>query len=1084
MSYYDENGNLIGEEGQIPVLPEPSERKVKLSIKDGTTDDLAKVDADGSLNVKVTDMPPVTVNAEGIVVNVSNQVEVTNSEGDPIPVSGTVDVGNFPDFPTNQSVTVTNEVLTVDVNNLAFPEVQEVSGSVNATIVGDVTVGNFPNFPETQAVSIADTVEVSFAEGQVVTISNPTTDVSVSGSVEVTNTNLNVTVSNPTTDVNATITNENLNVTVSNPQTEITVLNEGFNATITNTNLDVTVSNPVDSVTVLNENLNVTVSNPTTDVSVSGTVEVTNENLNVTVSNPTESVTVLNENLDVTFSNTSIEVSSLPNITIQNTSFDSNITNENLDVTVSNMIESDSIGQAVNQYFEQRYTLYSDNATMYADAMPPSLDPYGRDGFHYLNNYANGATTGQKKINWYFYDPTRVTSTYAQLSNAWALVTMDKATNHPFFFVYGTTNGTTISSAWVFSAKTVTLQAGKTYLFYFGTEVPTVFQDVPRVQLDYNDSVSYGTRNPNEFVYSIAITTNSGDTSSATEFQTYALGFKANGNDQSLKLAMKNANPTVVTGTVNVGNLSFPETQNVNVTNTELNVTVSNPTTSVDVSSLPAITIENTGFNVTNTDPIAVDVNNLAFPETQTVDGTVLIDSTTPVNVTVSNPTETVTITNTGFDATITNADLSVTVSNPQTSVDVTSLPAIAITNTGFDANITNTDLSVTVSNPTTEVSVSNTGFEVTNQPTVIVGNTSDINVNVTNPTTAVDANITNSNLSVTFDNTSIEVSNFPDFPATQTVDGTVLIDSTTPVNVTVSNPTTEVSITNTGFDANITNTNLPVTFSNTSIDVGNFPDFPAVQTVDGSVTVSGTVDANVTFPESQTVDGTVTIDTTTPLDVTFTNTSIEITNTGFEVTNTPNVVVANTTDINVNVTNPTTAVDANITNTDLPVTFSNTSIEVSSLPEITIANTGFDATILNADLPVTFSNTTIDVGTITTLPEIVINDTVPVDVNITNSLTITPPENQNVTVINEEPIPVSGTVTIDVLPEIAITNTEFGITSTQNSVKLTDGTNTASVTATNALKTTLSEGVGTLSTTPMFITIVGAIDGGNWNTP
>jgi hypothetical protein len=150
-------------------------------------------------------------------------------------------------------------------------------------------------------------------------------------------------------------------------------------------------------------------------------------------------------------------------------------------------------------------------------------------------------------------------------------------------------------------------------------------------------------------------------------------------------------------------------------------------------------------------------------------------------------------------------------------------------------------------------------------------------------------------------------------------------------------------------------------------------------------------------------------------------------------------------------------------------------------LPEITIANTAFDTTILNDDLPVTFSNTTIDVGTITTLPEIVINDTVPVDVNITNELTIAPPENQNVTVINEEPIPVSGTVTIDVLPEIAITNTEFGITSTQNSVKLTDGTNTASVLSTGEVKTTITAGAGTTEETPLYIAVVGSIDAGTW---
>jgi hypothetical protein len=115
-TFYDENGNPIDDSTGTPSFPEQSPRKIELSIRDKNNENYAKVDEDGNLQVEVTnnlefpavqeitgsviitDMPPISVNAEGIVVNVSNQVEVTNNEGDPIPVQGTIDVGNFPEI--------------------------------------------------------------------------------------------------------------------------------------------------------------------------------------------------------------------------------------------------------------------------------------------------------------------------------------------------------------------------------------------------------------------------------------------------------------------------------------------------------------------------------------------------------------------------------------------------------------------------------------------------------------------------------------------------------------------------------------------------------------------------------------------------------------------------------------------------------------------------------------------------------------------------------------------------------------------------------------------------------------------------
>jgi len=95
-------------------------------------------------------------------VTVSNEVEVTNSTGNPIPVSGTVGLDATSlaalenisvTFPATQNVNVTNAGLNVSVTNL--PATQPVSGTFWPTtqpVSGSVSVSNFP---ATQPVSLA-----------------------------------------------------------------------------------------------------------------------------------------------------------------------------------------------------------------------------------------------------------------------------------------------------------------------------------------------------------------------------------------------------------------------------------------------------------------------------------------------------------------------------------------------------------------------------------------------------------------------------------------------------------------------------------------------------------------------------------------------------------------------------------------------------------------------------------------------------------------------------------------------------------------------------------------------------------------
>ena len=129
-------------------------------------------------------------------VTVSNEVEVTNSTGNPIPVSGTVALDSTSlaalenisvTFPATQNVNVTNAGLSVSVSNL--PATQPVSGSVSVS-----------NFPATQPVSLATapttpvtgtfwqaTQPVSIASAPVTPVTDNGGSLTVDGSVSVSN---------------------------------------------------------------------------------------------------------------------------------------------------------------------------------------------------------------------------------------------------------------------------------------------------------------------------------------------------------------------------------------------------------------------------------------------------------------------------------------------------------------------------------------------------------------------------------------------------------------------------------------------------------------------------------------------------------------------------------------------------------------------------------------------------------------------------------------------------------------------------------------------------------------------------------
>ena len=874
-TFFDENGNPVttDNETNTPSIPEQPPRKIELSIKDKNSENYAKVGSDGSLEVKVTDLPPIEISTGDITI--SNTVEIKNDIGNPIPVSGNVNAT------VSGTVDVNSILNPVEIyGSITFPEVQEVEGTIN--------VGNFPT---TQAVSIAETVEVSFADEQVVTISNPTTDVSVNN----------------------------------------------FPAT----------------------------------------------------------------------------------------------------TEVNNMVSAIDIGEATNEYINKQYTIYSNNASFYADAMPPSVDPFGRNGMHYLNNYANGATVGQKKINWYFYDPTRQTSTYGNLQGAWALVTIDRNTNrYPFFYVFGTTNGTTISSAWTFYTDLNNLIAGKTYLFYLGQE-PTVYPDVPRVQMAYAPQVSYGTRNPNEFVYSIALTTDSANESGSLEMQVYELGYKVNNNPSSVKLEMLNVssgsveitndigNPIPISGSVDIATMPPIEISSVdaNITNTNLNVTVSNPTSEVSVSNFPTeITVSNpvTEVSVSNqpttiavsNHPTSINVGN--FPTSTAITGTVEIsnDEGNPIPITFSG-SPTVEISNEfGNPITVTLSNIVPNQTNPLYVSTFNPMEVNVSNEVTVKAGLSplQVDGSVFVTNLPTSTEISNdSGNPVPVSGTVGVNNfpfTQNVSFNnISQPVSIQGTPTINANINgVPTISGTVEITNDVGNPIP--VNGTVNINDSTAINVTVSNQPTSIQVSN----------------------------FPTTQQISGNVEISNDVGnaIPITAPNALNVlakgyDGSTYHDLKTDnvgrLIVKINDTentlivsgNVEISNdAGNPIPVSGNVEISNDSGTPISVSG--TVEISNDVGNPIPVSGQ---VNIGTIPNVTIANPQTSVSVSNFPTTQPISGT------------VLIDDTSPVDVNITNALTITPPANQDVTITNASPI----SVNVSTLPSITIANTGFNVTNTPSIV-------------------------------------------------
>ena len=186
--------------------------------------------------------------------------------------------------------------------------------------------------------------------------------------------------------------------------------------------------------------------------------------------------------------------------------------------------------------------LYDDNFLAYADGLKGSLDPKGREGWYFTN-----AVAGQK-INWYYYDPSQMTTTVANFQGTYAVVTID--TNRvPYFAVYtaGTDNGW-FKSRRVYNVQTPSSVTLGKYLVYTG-ENPSVYPELPRIQLTHNPAnttLNVGAFAATETIAYVTIQTDLGLPANSYKFVAHNLGLQTVAEDIELQLKIKSDTTRVI----------------------------------------------------------------------------------------------------------------------------------------------------------------------------------------------------------------------------------------------------------------------------------------------------------------------------------------------------------------------------------------------------------------------------------------------------------------------------------------------------------------------------------------------------------
>jgi hypothetical protein len=169
---------------------------------------------------------------------------------------------------------------------------------------------------------------------------------------------------------------------------------------------------------------------------------------------------------------------------------------------------------------------YENNAQVYADAQPGIQDPSAliRDGWYFKNSVAG------QKINWYYFDGlNQGTVTLGELQSVYAVMTFDSI-SAPILAIYTVPTGTNDVIPGFAHSRIVydgvmspTPVVGKKYLVYGGIE-PSVYPELPRIQLTKVPAQSIGEQLPTEQILTVSFGSSSGAAVNQVQYMVETLG--------------------------------------------------------------------------------------------------------------------------------------------------------------------------------------------------------------------------------------------------------------------------------------------------------------------------------------------------------------------------------------------------------------------------------------------------------------------------------------------------------------------------------------------------------------------------------
>ena len=199
-------------------------------------------------------------------------------------------------------------------------------------------------------------------------------------------------------------------------------------------------------------------------------------------------------------------------------------------------------------------TLYANtDRRIYQDGDMAVVNPNGSGGWFYENSGPPATAAQPNKINWWFFMQTpnvEDKATLGDVKNAWCLFTpWSVNTEFPFWTVYTLPKlapGNAASwyrSRVTYVAPNQTHTPGTPVLLWFGSEEPTVFPAVPRVEMTVDGLSTEGPQAADEDIMSFVLGSNSAADTGDYKFSTANVGAKVSDYTRQLSLYATNAAP-------------------------------------------------------------------------------------------------------------------------------------------------------------------------------------------------------------------------------------------------------------------------------------------------------------------------------------------------------------------------------------------------------------------------------------------------------------------------------------------------------------------------------------------------------------